>query len=144
MNELAELVDVKTFEQPDGSLSVIVAGGFALVSGTSSQSLSFVGDRIILKKMKAYLLEMIDTQGGRLRFDFAERLDRGKLDFRWEMFQRLEATVKGISSAIEKGMSRKEKGEQAVGERRAVLSETEDRMNEIRKRLIEIQQQVSA
>ncbi|MEW6001433.1 MAG: dynamin family protein [Nitrospirota bacterium] len=103
----------------------------------------FVGDKIILKKMKDYLHEMIDTQSGRVRFDFAERLDKSKLDFRWEMFERIEATIKGISSAIEKGMSQKSRGEKAVEERKAALLETERKINEIKKILIKIRQQVS-
>jgi GTPase SAR1 family protein len=103
----------------------------------------FVGDKIILKKMKDYLLEMLDTQGGRVRYDFVERLDKSKLDFRWEMFERIEATIKGISSAIENGMNQKSKGEKAVEERKAVLLETQDRMDVIRDKLITIRQQVS-
>jgi len=113
---------------------------------TTSFTLSlpkFVGDKIILRKMKDYLHEMVDTQGGRVRYDFAERLDKAKLDFRWEMFERLEATIKGISSAIEKGMSRKEKGEKAVEERKAVLIENEKKMNEVKEKLIQIRQKVS-
>lgn len=102
----------------------------------------FVGDKIILKKMKEYLREMIDTQSGRVRFDFAERLDKSKLDFRWEMYERIEATIKGISSAIEKGMSQKSRGEKAIEERKAVLLETEQKMNKIKDILIEIRQKV--
>jgi len=103
----------------------------------------FVGDKIILKKMKEYLFEMLDTQGGRVRYDFVERLDKSKLDFRWEMFERLEATIKGISSAIEKGMNQKSKGEKAVEERKAVLLEAEKRLNKVKDNLTQIRQQVS-
>ena len=103
----------------------------------------FLGDKIILKKMKEFLLQMIDRQGGRIRFDFAERLEKGKLDFRWEMLERLEATINGISSAIEKGMHRKSKGEQSVEERKGVLIETEKKLNEIKEELVRIQQKVS-
>jgi small GTP-binding protein len=102
----------------------------------------FVGDKIILKKMKDYLLEMLDTQGGRVRYDFVERLDKSKLDFRWEMFERIEATIKGISSAIEKGLNQKSKGEKAVEERKAVLTKNEKEMNEVKKKLIQLQKQV--
>jgi ribosome biogenesis GTPase A len=102
----------------------------------------FLGDKIIMKKMKEFMLEMIDTQGGRVRYDFAERLDKSKLDFRWEMLQRIEATIEGISKAIEKGMSQKSKGEKAVEERKAVLLEEEKRMNEIKDKLIKIRQEV--
>lgn len=31
----------------------------------------FIGDRIIMKKMKEYLLQVIDVQSGRVRYDFA-------------------------------------------------------------------------
>ncbi|MEW6570746.1 MAG: dynamin family protein [Nitrospirota bacterium] len=103
----------------------------------------FVGDKIILKKMKDYLHEMIDTQSGRVRFDFAERLDKSKLDFRWEMFERIEATIEGISKAIQKGLSQKSKGEHAVEERKAVLIENEKKMDEIKDRLIQMRQKVS-
>jgi GTP-binding protein EngB required for normal cell division len=114
---------------------------------TTSFTLSlpkFVGDKIILKKMKEYLNEMIDTQGGRVRYDFAERLDKGKLDFRWEMFQRIEATIEGISKAIDKGMSQKTKGEKSIGERKKVLMKTESTLNEIKDRFIRIRQEVSS
>ncbi|NWF52502.1 MAG: dynamin family protein [Nitrospirae bacterium] len=103
----------------------------------------FVGDKIILKKMKEYLHEMIDTQSGRVRFDFAERLDKSKLDFRWEMYERIEATIKGISSAIDKGLNQKSEGKKAVEERKKVLLENEKRMNEVKERLIQLQQRVS-
>jgi hypothetical protein len=94
--------------------------------------------------MKDYLFEMLDTQGGRVRYDFVERLDKSKLDFRWEMFERIEATIEGISKAIEKGISEKSKGEKAVEERKSVLLETEKRMNEIKDNLIKIRQRVSS
>lgn len=114
---------------------------------TTSFTLSlpkFLGDKIILKKIKEYMFEMIETQGGRVRYDFAERLDKGKLDFRWEMLQRIEATIEGISTAIDKGMSQKSKGEKAVEERKVFLLESELKMNEIKEKLVKIKQQVSA
>lgn len=103
----------------------------------------FVGDKIILKKMKEYLHEMIDTQSGRVRFDFAERLDKSKLDFRWEMFERIEATIEGISKAIEKGLSQKSKGEKAVEEQKFFLYEKQKRMNEIKEKLIQTKKQIT-
>ncbi|MEW6162280.1 MAG: dynamin family protein [Nitrospirota bacterium] len=114
---------------------------------TTSFTLSlpkFIGEKIILKKIKEYILEMADVQGGRIRYDFVKRLDKSKLDFRWEMLQRIEATIEGISTAVEKGMSQRAKGEKDIKERKAVLLETEKRMNEIKDNLIQIRQQVSS
>jgi GTPase SAR1 family protein len=104
----------------------------------------FLGEKIILKKVKEYLHRVIDVHTAKVGCDFEERLNKSKLDFRWEMFQRIEATTEGISKALEKGMSMKDKGEQAFEERKAVLLETEKRMNEIKERLIQIQQKVSS
>jgi len=104
----------------------------------------FIGEKIILKKVKEYLHRVIDLQSARAGHDFEERLDKSKLDFRWEMFQRIEATIEGISKAIEKGMSQKSKGEEAVEEHKAVLIEAEKRMDEIKDKLIRVQQQVSS
>jgi GTPase SAR1 family protein len=103
----------------------------------------FIGEKIILKKVKEYLQRVIDIQSARVGYDFEERLSKSKLDFRWEMSQRIDATIEGISKAIEKGMSIKDKGEQAFEERKVILFETEKRMNEIKNKLIAISQQVT-
>lgn len=103
----------------------------------------FLGEKIILKKVKEYLHRVIDVQTAKVGCDFEERLDKSKLAFRWEMLQRIEATIEGISTAIDKGMSQKSKGEKAVEARKAVLLENENKINEIREKLIKIRQQVS-
>jgi len=102
----------------------------------------FIGEKIILKKMKEYLQRVIDLQAARAGNDFEARLDKGKLAFRWEMFQRIEATLEGISKAVEKGMRQKLKGEEAVKEQKAMLGEMEKRMNEIEEKLIQLRQRV--
>ncbi len=103
----------------------------------------FLGRKIILKKVKEYLHRVIDIQTAKVGCDFEERLNKSKLDFRWEMFQRIEATIEGIAKAIEKGMNQKSKGEHAVEERKAVLIGVENKMNKIREKLIQIQQEIS-
>jgi hypothetical protein len=114
---------------------------------TSSLTLllpKFIGEKIILKKIKEYLQRVIDIQTARVGCDFEDRLNKSKLDFRWEMFQRIDATIEGIAKAIEKGINQKAKGEKAVEERKALLSETEKKMNEIKNNLIKIRQQISS
>lgn len=102
----------------------------------------FIGGAIILKKIREYMHEMIDQQGCRIRFDFAERLEKSKLDFRWEMLQRIEATIEGISTAIKKGMSQGAKGEKEVEERRQLLLETTKKLSELKDKLMEIKKQI--
>lgn len=102
----------------------------------------FIGEKIIFKKVKEYLHRVIDLQSASAGHDFERRLDKSKLAFRWEMFQRIEATIEGISKAIEKGMIQKSMGEEAVEEQKAVLIEVEKRMDEIKNRLERIKKDV--
>ncbi|GER94700.1 hypothetical protein A45J_2464 [hot springs metagenome] len=113
--------------------------GLEMLAGTLTLALpKFIGERIILKKMKEYLHQVIDIQSGRVRYDFAERLDKSKLDFRWEMLQRIDATIEGISAAIKKGMTQRQRGEKEVREREQVLIEMSEKLNEINDKLLEI------
>jgi len=98
----------------------------------------FISNRIIMKRMREFLHEMIDKQGGRIRFDFIERLQKSKLNFRWKMLQRIEATIEGISSAINKGMNEKTKGETAVKQRRNSCLTTVGHINKLRDRIVNI------
>jgi GTPase SAR1 family protein len=110
--------------------------GLEMLAGTLTLALpKFIGERIILKKMKEYLLQVIDVQSGRLRYDFAERLDKSKIDFRWEMLQKIDATIEGIETAIKKGMSKREMGEKEVEERKKIIHETMEKIDSLKDRL---------
>ncbi len=102
----------------------------------------FISSTIILKKIHEYMHQMIDQQSGRIRFDFAERLDKSKLDFRWAMLQRIEATIEGISTAIEKGMNQRNKGEKEVEKRKQALSETAQKLDDARDNLLAIKNRI--
>ncbi|MCX7792796.1 MAG: hypothetical protein N2257_00100 [Thermodesulfovibrionales bacterium] len=92
--------------------------------------------------MKEYLHQVIDIQSGRIRYDFAERLDRSKLNFRLEMIQRIEATIEGIETAIKKGMAERQKGEEEVENRKAILMEMADKIKDLEGRLEVIKKEV--
>jgi len=77
-------------------------------------------------------------QAGRIGSDFEERLDRSKLDFRWEMLQKIEVAIEGISAAMGKGMAQKTKSEQQVDERKKGLVQTAEKLDELRGRLMRI------
>ncbi|WP_333653185.1 hypothetical protein [Dissulfurispira sp.] len=94
-----------------------------------------------MKKMKEYLLQVIDVQSGRVRYDFAERLDKSKLEFRWEMLQKIEATIEGISTAIEKGMNQRSRGEKEVEKRKQALLKMSEKLNETGDKLMYIKEQ---
>ena len=108
---------------------------------TSSLTLAlpkFIGDKLILRKMKEYLSQVIDIQSGRAHHDFSERLDKSRLDFRWEMLRRIEATMEGISTAIQTGMNRRSKGEEEAGRRKEAISHTARKLGDISNKLLGI------
>jgi len=113
--------------------------GTAIIASTLTLALpKFIGDKIVLKKMKEYLQRVVTMQAARAGTDFEERLDKSKLDFRWEMFQKIDATIEGIASAIEKGMTQRSKGTQEVEERKRLLAGTTGKLDEIKNRLARI------
>ena len=88
--------------------------------------------------MKEYLQRVVTMQVARAGNDFEERLDKSKLDFRWEMFQKIDATIEGIGTAIEKGVTKRSSGEQEMDSRKEALAETAKNLDGIRGRLMRI------
>lgn len=86
--------------------------------------------------MREYLFRVIELQTARVGYDFEKRLDKSKLEFRWEMLQRIEATTKGIETAIEKGMTQRSKGEEDLDKRGREIGVVLQTLTEIRDRLI--------
>jgi len=110
---------------------------------TSSLTLSlpkFIGEKIIIRKMKEYLHRVITIQLCRIGSDFEKRLTKSKLDFRWEMLQRIEATIEGIGAAIKKGMSQRSKSEKGANERKNEVSDILTRLDAIKDRLMKLRE----
>ncbi len=80
----------------------------------------FLGDRLILKEALNHARDTADTQAGRLRYDFAQRLDKSMRAFKAAMLGRIDATLEGIETAVRRGV---EIG--AVGTREADARERE-------------------
>ena len=57
---------------------------------------------IIRDKRRRHMIEAVEMQLGRTRHDLVERLARGKTLFRREMHSRMDDTVRGIVTAIER------------------------------------------
>lgn len=113
--------------------------GIEIVASSLTLALPrFIGDRIIHKKMQDYLVRVIDLQLGRSGNDFEERIQKSKQDFRWEMRQRIEATIEGIGAAVEKGMTQRSKNEEELERRSKELGESLQVLNEMRDRLTNI------
>ncbi len=113
--------------------------GTAIVASTLTLALpKFIGDKIVLKKMKEYLERVVTMQAAGSGCDFEERLEKSKLDFRWDMFQKIDATTEGIRTAIEKGVTKRSSGEHEVEARKQVLSQAGGKLDELREKLTRI------
>jgi GTPase SAR1 family protein len=114
-------------------------GGIEIVTSSLTLALpKFFGDKIILKKMREYLVRVIDLQLGRSGNDFEERIQKSKLEFRWEMLLRIEATIEGIGTAVEKGMTERNKSEAVLKKRRWELEASLEKIDAMRNRLTDI------
>jgi GTPase Era involved in 16S rRNA processing len=114
-------------------------GAIEIVASSLTLALpKFIGDKVVLKKMQDYLVRAVDLQLGQSGNDFQERIDRSKLDFRWEMLQRIEATIEGIGTAVEKGMAQRSRSEEEVEKRSTELGESLRTLDEMRDRLKKI------
>lgn len=113
--------------------------GLQIVASSLTLALpKFIGDRIVLNKMKEYLVRVVDMQLGRLGSDFEVRLDKSKLAFRWEMLQKIETAIEGIGTAIEKGMMKRSSGEQEAAARKLAIVETVGKLDAIKENLSRI------
>jgi GTPase Era involved in 16S rRNA processing len=115
--------------------------GLQIVASSLTLALpKIIGDKIILKKMKEYLVRVVDMQAGRLGADFEERLDRSKLEFRWDMLRKIDTAIEGIGSAIEKGMKQRTRSEKEIAERKNALLETSRKVDILGARLSRIRE----
>jgi GTPase Era involved in 16S rRNA processing len=120
-------------------------GAIEMVASSLTLALpKFIGDKVILKKMEDYLLRAVDLQLGRSGNDFQRRIDKSKLDFRWEMLQRIEATIEGIGTAVEKGMTQRSRSEEEIGKRSRELSDSLQSLDEMRDRLKQLKNRAEA
>ena len=90
------------------------------------------------------MVQMIDVQSGRMRYDFIERLTKSKNVFRLEMMKKIDATISGIENAIEKGIRQRSGGEGEIEARLSRLSGELMKMDGIRSELTSIRGQLSS
>jgi GTPase SAR1 family protein len=113
--------------------------GLEIIASSLTLSLpKIIGEKIIIRKMREYLNRVITMQLCRIGSDFEERLDKSKLDFRWDMLRRIEATVEGIGAAVEKGMAQRSRSEKEAAERKKEVLDILNRLNGIKDTVLKI------
>ncbi len=69
-----------------------------------------LANRFIMNKRRRHMLEIIELQSGRLRYDFVSRLEKAKTQFQREVLRRVDAVVDAVVQALEKGRSEHDRG----------------------------------
>jgi hypothetical protein len=105
--------------------------------------LSLFARRRIISKRRQEMLEMIDRQAGRSRYELVSRLNGAKTAFRGRMMGKIESTIEGIGAAIEKGTEKRALGEYAAGEQNEVLTLELGKINVTKEKLLYIKESLS-
>ena len=85
-----------------------------------------------LKRMLEQSKEELDRNAGRLRYDFLERIEKSLRKFRDELFSKIDATLAGIESALDRAVLGSGTGEQKVTHAKKNLEEQVDVLKRIR------------
>ena len=117
----------KFWEEPP-ALMMMTAGLVRLLPGA-------LGHPIILRQARRRAAELAEMQSGRLRHDFEERIKKSVHDFRREMLERIEATIAGIETAIDKGRALRMQGVSEATSRRDELGAALTRIEALERRL---------
>jgi GTPase SAR1 family protein len=80
-----------------------------------------IAARLIAKRATATAIELIEVQAGRIRYDLEERLKKSVQDAQRQMLRQIDATVTGIETAIEGGVSLRVRSAGQVAVRNAQL-----------------------
>lgn len=93
------------------------------------------GAPLVVKRATRYAVELADTQAGRVRHNFDERLKKSAQDFRKEMRAGLEATVAGIENAVARGTELRNTGAESADARQAKLAAADAAIDALLNRL---------
>ena len=94
-----------------------------------------LGARLVLRRARHYAVERTDMQAGRIRYDFAQRLQESVREFRTAVLDRLEQTLEGIETAVQAAHTLRSRGEGALAEHRIRLAGEAQSLEEVRGRL---------
>jgi GTP-binding protein EngB required for normal cell division len=96
---------------------------YHFTSGLIAALPRFLAEQLLRERLAQTAADLVETQAGRVRYDFDERLKKSVMAFRREMLSRMEATSAGIERAIEQGAALRRGGEAEVGQRRQALEQ---------------------
>lgn len=113
--------------------------GLGLLSSSFVLALPrFVGGRLLRERTKAAAAELVETQAGRMRHSFDERLRASVQAFRRDMLARLEATTAALEAAIDTAIQVRRRSELEAERPRNTLQQTARRLERLERRVQEV------
>ncbi|MBI2486156.1 MAG: dynamin family protein [Deltaproteobacteria bacterium] len=103
----------------------------------------FLFRRMALKRMLEQCREELDKNAGRIRYDFLERIEKSLGNFRDELFSKINATLTGIESALERAILEIGSGEEKVTYAKKNIKEQTDVLKRIRGSLGKLERELS-
>jgi small GTP-binding protein len=102
----------------------------------------FLFRKMALRRMLEQCREELDRNAGRIRYDFLERIEKSLQKFRNELFSRIDATLIGIESALERALVERQAGEEKVTLAKSNLEEQAAVLNRIRMNLTKLEREL--
>jgi len=97
-----------------------------------------VSGRLLLRKAQRAAMESIDTQAGRVRYDFAQRVEASMRRFKESMLGAIDATVQGLEDALQRAVELSRQSAvtaqdriHVIVERRRALCDIEHRLEQV-------------
>jgi hypothetical protein len=85
----------------------------------------------------------LDRNSGRIRYNFLERIEKSLRKFRDELFSKIDATLIGIESALERAVLESGTGEEKVTYTKKKLEEQVDVLKGIRANIAKLEKELS-
>jgi len=102
----------------------------------------FLFRRMAFSRMIEQGREELDRNAGRIRHDFVERIEKSLENFRNELVSKIDATLSGIESALERAFLESEAGEERVVYAKRNLEEQADALKRVRMNLVNIEEKI--
>lgn len=95
----------------------------------------FIRDPLILRQCRQRAVELVETQAGRVRYDFDARLRKNLDNIKLRIRARVETTLGDIQAAIRKGVETTRMSQPAIDARRSTLDDLDKRLTALWARL---------
>jgi GTPase Era involved in 16S rRNA processing len=100
--------------------------------------------RMARNRMLEQCRQELDRNAGRIRHDFVERIEKSLQRFRGELFSKIDATLSGVESALERAVLESEAGAEKITYAKKNLEEQAEALRQIRINTTKLEDELSS